>query len=209
MAEPMESRTLLSILVDTFDDVVADDGLTSLREAITQAAATPGADAIDLPTGSYALSLGELGIDDADPVTIEPVSGTATIDAQGASRVFSIAAGSDLTLRGLVITGGMVSGVDLDDHAGYGGGISNFGTLTLDRCELRSNTAFIGGGLYNFGVATIDDARAAWTAGSSKLMRIAMIAITTRSSISVKARRDERSASMTPPRDFWIPKIFS
>src|SRR4051795_184996 len=71
VAELMESRTLLSItVVDTFDDVVnTADGHLSLREAITQAAATPGDDPIVLPheidsvVGTYALALGELAID--------------------------------------------------------------------------------------------------------------------------------------------------
>jgi hypothetical protein len=74
----LESRQLLSITVATFDDVVdSGDGLTSLREAIAQAAADNGADTIVLlheiggVEGTFALTLGELAIDDPDAQTIE------------------------------------------------------------------------------------------------------------------------------------------
>ena len=111
--ELLECRQLLSIAVDTFDDVVdPGDGLTSLREAISQAAGDPGPDDIVLPheiggaEGTYTLALGALAIDDTDPLTIESDGGPATVNAQGASQVFTVAAGSVVTLEGLVITGG-------------------------------------------------------------------------------------------------------
>ena len=144
VAELMESRTLLSIMVNTFDDAVVVDDFTSLREAITQAAATAGADSIDLPAGTYALTLGELAIDDVDALTIHSDGGPATVDAQGASRVFSISAGSDVTLQGLVITGGYSDAT--------GGGVINRGTLAIHESTLLGNTAvFEGGGLDNIG----------------------------------------------------------
>ena len=153
----MESRTLLSILVDTFDDVVSvTDGVTSLREAIAQAAGDPGADTIIVPRsiggveGTYALSLGELAIDDAGPLTIQSQDGPATLDAQGASRVFSVAAGSDVTLEGLVITGGY--------SPDSGGGILNQGTLTIQDSTIQGNaTEFDGGGISNSGTLTVDN----------------------------------------------------
>ncbi len=154
----MESRTLLSITVNTFGDVVdAGDGLTSLREAIALAAGTPGADSITLPhqidsvEGTYALTLGELDLSDADSLSIQSDGGPATIDAQGASRVFSIAAGSVVTLEGLLITGGSAP----DPNTGSGGGIANDGTATITDCTFSGNSAgFVGGGLYNSGLAT-------------------------------------------------------
>src|SRR4051794_5120568 len=78
VVELMESRTLLSIMVGTFDDVVdSGDGFTSLREAIAMADDNGVTDTIVLPheiggiEGTYALTLGELAIDDADPLTIQ------------------------------------------------------------------------------------------------------------------------------------------
>ena len=161
VVELLECRQLLSIAVDTFDDVVnPNDGLTGLREAITQAAANAGADTVVLPheiggiVGTYALSLGELDIDDADPLTIQSDGGPATVDVQGASRVFTVAAGSVVTLEGLVITGGSVPDAD----TGSGGGVLNDGTITIADCTFLDNSAgFAGGGLYNTGQATVCD----------------------------------------------------
>ena len=147
--EPLESRQLLAILVDTFEDVVADDGLTSLREAISQSDNNGAEDTIVLPhaidsiEGTYTLTLGELLIDDADALTIKSADSLATIDAQGASRVFSIAAGSDVTLSGLVITGGY--------SAESGGGIINQGTLAIQDSTIQGNSAAGAGGLWNVG----------------------------------------------------------
>ncbi|MFO0892784.1 MAG: hypothetical protein U0790_27040 [Isosphaeraceae bacterium] len=152
----MASRTLRSIKGATLDHVVAPDGFTSLREAIALADDDGAEDTIVLPhaiggvVGTYTLVLGELAVDDADALTIESDGGTATIDALGASRVFSIAAGSDVTLRGLVITGGY--------SAATGGGIYNLGTLTVEGSSIIGNSAAgEGGGLDNLGdgVATI------------------------------------------------------
>src|SRR5262249_48096203 len=78
----MEIRTLLSITVDTFDDVVdSGDGFTSLREAIAQAESALSDETILVPAGTYSLSLGELGINDSYSLTIQSDGGLATIDA--------------------------------------------------------------------------------------------------------------------------------
>ena len=121
------------------------------------AAATPGADTIVLPheigsvEGTYSLTLGELAINDSDPLLIQSDGGPATIDAQGSSRDLSIAAGSAVTLQGLVITGGSAP----DPSTGSGGGVANDGTVTVTDCTFSGNSAgFVGGGLYNSGLAT-------------------------------------------------------
>src|SRR5262245_11294754 len=82
--DALEARTVpANIKVTTFTDVLdVADGLTSLREAIAQAAnpgSNPGEDTIQLPAGEYDLSLGQLSIDDATgAVTIKGVDGVAT-----------------------------------------------------------------------------------------------------------------------------------
>jgi hypothetical protein len=156
--ERLEDRTVpATIPVNTFADVVdANDGLTSLREAITLAAdATThaGDDAIVLPheiggvAGTYALSLGELAIDDATgKLTIMSDGGPATIDAQGASGVFEVFAGSEVVFQGLTITGG---------SADSGGGLYNGGKATLTASTLSGNSAPRGGGIFNTGAATL------------------------------------------------------
>ena len=154
--EALESRQVLSnIPVDTFSDVVdPNDDVTSLREAIAQADATSEADTIAVPAGTYQLDsgFGELAIDDSFAVTIQSTGGPATIDAVGLSRVFSIAAGSNVTFEGLVITGGAATEPGKD----VGGGLHNLGEVTINDCEFRFNSAAIAGGaLQNSGVATV------------------------------------------------------
>jgi len=67
----------VTITVSTFSDVVANDGVCSLREAVTAAnanapsgaaagecpAGTTGTDTIQLPAGAYSLSIGPAGDD--------------------------------------------------------------------------------------------------------------------------------------------------
>lgn len=177
--EVLEARILpASITVDTLNDVVdANDSVTSLREAIATAAANPGADVIVLPEGHYTLDLGQLTIDDASgSLTIQADGGLAIIDAQGASRVFEILAGSNVVLQGVGITGGFsISGGGIENRGVLevidgeifenratiqGGGLTNLGgTATIAGTTVRDNTADIFfGGLFNNGTMTITDA---------------------------------------------------
>src|SRR5262245_16679714 len=96
VVEALEDRIVpATIKVTTFADVVANDSLISLREAINQAATNPGDDQIQLPAGEYDLSQGQLSINDATgAVAIKGLGSGATIDAQGASGVLAIASGS-------------------------------------------------------------------------------------------------------------------
>ena len=146
--ECLERRTLLTILVDTFDDVVGDDGVTSLREAIDLAASNAGADTIELPAGTYPLDLGVLAIDDpSGPLTIRPeAGGTATIDGQLLSGVFFVAAGSEVTLEGLEVING---------SAFAGGGLLNEGSVAVLDSTFRDNAGEFGGGIFNTGTLAV------------------------------------------------------
>jgi hypothetical protein len=151
--EALESRQVLSnILVTTFADVVdPNDNVTSLREAIAQADANSEADTIAVPAGTYDLDSvkGELTIDDLYAVTIQSTGVPATINAGGGSRVFSVAAGSNVSLDGLIITGG--SSPDI------GGGIINRGVLSIQNSIFQFNyAAASGGGLANVGLGEVD-----------------------------------------------------
>jgi CSLREA domain-containing protein len=151
--EWLEARQVLStIVVTTFADVVANDGQTSLREAIAEAAGLAGDDTIELPAGNYPLALGQLTINDASgSVTIESDGGPATIDAGFTSRVLQVTSVSDVTLDGLTITGGF---------ADNGAGILNAGTLAIEASTLIFNFAFAthGGAIYNnLGTLSVSD----------------------------------------------------
>ncbi len=58
-----------------------------------------------------------------------------------------------VTISGLTISNGIVSGLTV--QTGAGGGIYNGGTLTLDSCVINANHAGFGGGIVNLGVLTI------------------------------------------------------
>jgi hypothetical protein len=79
-------------------------------------------------------------------------------------RVFEVAAGAHVTLSGLTIEGGDGRNGDFDPQPndGLGGGILNWGTLTVTGCTLTANyntigtPAFdLGGAIYNAGTLTL------------------------------------------------------
>lgn len=146
----VEASTLVTTL--------ADSGEGSLRQAIGNAAAHPGADTVtfawNLSGGRVLLTSAQLDINDPAGVTITATNlpqGLA-IDGGGGRRVFSVAAGSFATLNSLTITNGNAVG----DH---GGGLLNQGNTTLRRCTFAGNNAALnGGGIRNlnlFGSATL------------------------------------------------------
>jgi hypothetical protein len=172
---------LSAYLVNTeLDSVDPNDGLTSLREAITIANAAPGADTINFDASlagkTILLTQGELKI--TDDLTVNGLgAGLLTVDASGndptpgwnplpdddsdgdGSRVFNIPNAefprySVVVLRGLTITGG-------DSKAG-GGGIYSYADLTLIDCTIVNNSARYGGGISSgsplrMTACTIDD----------------------------------------------------
>src|SRR5579862_5395690 len=105
VAEAVEQRLLLSTYtVNTFADVSDPVGSTtiSVRDAITMAAENPGDDTINIPAGTYPLSLGELLINDSSgKVTFQSRGGMAIFDGLGQSLDFEIRAGSTVTMDGL------------------------------------------------------------------------------------------------------------
>ncbi len=109
-----------------------DSGAGSLRQAIADAA--PG-DTIDFNTGlsgqTITLTTGELLI--TKNLTITGPVGGITVSGNHASRVFVIGIGSFVQISDLTISNG--KSPDL------GGGINNFGTLSLTNSTVSGNTA--------------------------------------------------------------------
>ena len=115
----------------------------SLREAISSG---DSGDTVNIPTGVYTLTLGT-----------ELTIGTNLIlngAGSGDTIIQAAASSADATSRVFNITGGAVaiSGVAVQNGntTGDGGGISNFGTLTLTDSTVSGNTATftVGGGIY-------------------------------------------------------------
>lgn len=134
-----------------------DDGAGSLRNTIVDANSNPGLDTItfskDLAGQTITLSTGTLSISESliiDGDLDDDGNPDITIDANGGSRVFNVNDGDngvfqDVTLGGLVITGGQVYG--------QGGGIDNAENLILSDTIVSGNTTAEplghGGGIFS------------------------------------------------------------
>ena len=123
-----------------------DSGAGSLREAIASAA--PG-DMIQFAVaGTITLTTGELLIN-KDLTIGGPGAESLAISGNNASRVFRVTAGT-VSISGVMIQNGNVA----TGQEG-GGGISNWGTLTLNDVVVRNNTvngtdsSDVGGGICN------------------------------------------------------------
>ncbi len=134
-----------------------DSGPGSLREAVSLIA-DGGTITFDpaLAGGTSTLTSGQLTIDRS--VTIDAsAAAPVTISAGGASRVVQVNAGTVVTMSDLVIRDGAAQP--------QGGGILNYGTLSLEEVVVTNNVEFSagapsfdlgGGGIYNGDSATLN-----------------------------------------------------
>lgn len=133
---------LLALLTDHTVTTTADGGPGSLRDAVDQSNASPGADTVLLPAGTYALDLGSLTISDTAGLTVAgDGADVTTVDAQGLFTTFRIDPGVTATFTGLHVTGGL-SQASFD-----GGNLHVDGHLVLEDCEVTNGTATFGGGV--------------------------------------------------------------
>jgi CSLREA domain-containing protein len=130
-------------------------GKCTLRAAIMETNALAGADTIVLPAGTYTLAIAGAGEDAAatgdlditDEVTITGAGQSTTIiDGGGVDRVIHVLIGSHADIAGVTVQNGV---------ANEGGGIWNFGTLTLIDSTVSGNSAVSGGGIYTFNIDQI------------------------------------------------------
>ena len=129
----------------------ADSGTGSLRAVLATAAGTAGPDVITFDpavftrataaTNTITLTSAELVVGDTAGVTIDAtaIPGGVTLSGSNARRLFTVAAGGNLDLRGLTLTGG-------NPGANDGGAILNEGKLSLTNCTLTGNACAAGGG---------------------------------------------------------------
>jgi len=155
-------------------------GQCALRAAIQETNALNGADTINVPSGTYALTrpidssefingpsgytieIGDLDITDeltiigsGPEATVIDASPMQLADDTSKAGVFHIAPSATVELRGLLIRGG--------SNAWGGGGIYNAGAITLRDCVVTDNqglpSALIaapGGGIHNVGTLTLN-----------------------------------------------------
>lgn len=132
----------------------ATAGQCTLRAAIQEANALPGADTITLPAGTYPLSIpgtyedagatGDLDITDALTVAGTNVYQTF-IDGSRLDRVLDVRA--DATVSGVTIRDG--------DSDCCGGGVATRASLTLIAADVSDNISGAGAGVYNRGSLSI------------------------------------------------------
>lgn len=153
-----------------------DGGPGSLRQAIIDANASPGADTVNVPAGNYVLTIAGSGEDAAatgdlditDDLTIVG-SGAATtvIDGNALDRVLHVLPDVTAEITGVTITGGVVDASGGGFSPITGGGFLNEGTTVIREVIVDSNEAILGGGVANFGELTVDHSRVHNNASSS------------------------------------------
>lgn len=142
-------------------------GTCTLRAAIQTADALPSATVV-VPAGTYRLGrravlpLTQAAVLGQDPangylaitgkVTVQGAGvGRTVVDGGGIDRVFGVRLGATAVINDLTVTGGnadaaaMLFPIDI----ALGGGILNFGNLTVQRVALVGNHADGGGGLFS------------------------------------------------------------
>ena len=149
------------IAVTTTLDAIADDGFCSLREAVLNAnadsrlfpapgecAAGSGADTIELPAGTYTLTIapGGPGNGASGALLLKStlsIVGTGKPVVQGGAqwtdRVFDVAGGATASLSGFTVHGGFTP-VGVFSQGG-GAGIRSHGALTLTNMLIEGNRA--------------------------------------------------------------------
>ena len=128
---------------------MAEDGVTSLREAVTYANTHPGGDTITFGVnGTIALQtpLPEFGV--TGDLNIQgPGPGQLTVERAADAvdfPIFVVPRGAVMQISGLTVRGGRASGAD--GSPTEGAGIRSFGSLTIDNCAITDNYSAWGGG---------------------------------------------------------------
>jgi len=139
---------MANIVVTSLGDITANDGVTTLREALVLASGNAGSDNILFSgalSGTIVLMQGQLNVDSEVVINGDNNSDLIpdiSIDAAGSSRVLNVTSQGTSSLTGLVIKGGSAAG-------DYGGGVFvDNANLSIFKSEISSNYAFSGGGIH-------------------------------------------------------------
>src|SRR5271166_4107103 len=129
----LEDRRLLSTIVVNNPTDTPVMGQIDLRQAIVQANATGGAETIIFDSTVFktpqTITLNGTQLELSDTTGTETITGPkagVTVNGGGNSRVFLVDPNVTASISGMTITGGIAgSGIS------HGGGVDNFGTLTV------------------------------------------------------------------------------
>ena len=140
------------IAVNTVGDEITNNGNCSLREAVKSAnddsavdgcAMGNGSDVIQLPAGTFSLSLGGILLSDAARITGQGI-GQTIINGQNLSRIFKVDDGDNAQFSTVILEEMTLQNASTTTP---GGAISSRENLTLKDIRLESNTASSGGAL--------------------------------------------------------------
>lgn len=133
-------------------------GVCTLRAAVEEANALAGSDTVNLPAGTYSLSLALGSVTITGPLTLQGSAGLTVIDGGGTNRILDVQS-SSLTLSGVMLqTAGALGSLRLNTGStvtidsvtianGAGPAIVNTGgTLALTNATISGNA---GGGITN------------------------------------------------------------
>jgi len=165
------------LAVTTTADVInSGDAVNSLREAVICANATPGADTISVPAGTYTLTIAGTGenvaatgdLDITDDLTIQGATGDPSdviiqagttgpnllngTPGNGIDRVFDIVGAIDVNFAAVTIRHGALTGLGLDPSGGGinlpagGSAASPAKTVTITDSVITANHANAAGG---------------------------------------------------------------
>jgi hypothetical protein len=166
--EGLEGRTLLAATIFSVNlpgDAGSGSGISGdVRYCVGQANANPNPDgslikfAPSLANQQITLLRGPLDLTNAVGAesVVAPTAYGIALSGNHADRVFVVESGVTANLSGLTITDGYATPRTVADPiiAG-GGGVLNFGTLTISQCTISNNVANLptqtGGGLSNYG----------------------------------------------------------
>jgi predicted outer membrane repeat protein len=147
---PLEAREVpATFFVTTANDVVANDGKLSLREAINRANANPGADTIVLPAGQFNET--RIGFDNSNVNGDFDVAGSLTIVGAGSTstvisgnhtdRLFDVLGPGTITFKNLSLVHGGTTGLN-------GGAVQALSAnIVFDHVEAVDNKGLHGGAI--------------------------------------------------------------
>lgn len=149
-----------------------DSGPGSLRQAITDAMASPSADTITFSISGTMTPLTALPNITADggALSIDGTGQTVVISGPNAGRAFTVLSGATLSLQGLTLSN--------FSHSA----ILNAGSLTVSQCALTGNSSTAGGAIFTQGSLTLSGStlsgNSATTGGGIYVSAPAIVSIT-------------------------------
>jgi hypothetical protein len=126
----------------------------TVRAAIEEVNRVSKTGNVNIPAGTYVLSLGDIDIT-ASPTISGAGAGSTFIQGGGTARVFEVMDGAFAYMEKVTIRNGVGGMSTVFPGHIHGGGIHNHGTLILVSSTVTNNQASTGGGITNAGTGVL------------------------------------------------------